>query len=485
MYPDSYDRMDCHDHRIEPGRPLPIAPQFISSGSHLRIATPKTTRLDRRVNHDQSDALISRTLDDVYPDPGNVLERTGLLGPHEFWRFYHLDDSPQSPAAKKMGSKWGEMWSSYLMSDPLVLLGAVPLVLQKKSQLIGSNEDRAIRIGEANAIGLLRERMLTLDEHSIGGLVMAICGRVQIAIQQGEASAASMHMQGVKTLLEMCRPTSTEWLCSAWSDLRVVSSTRFPPILPRSSLDEWKESRSESTKLSSACLHLAIRNVLAFKIIVGNQFDLVCSIFKRLHQFEAVAKDDSVSYITSMQLIYETVYDCCLLHSHAVGEPASCARSGQLELLAICLKLCAWEKASYSVPRGGEIERGLLQRALQILGRDAHPGRTFSTIQSTDSRTARLWMVFTLAATAWIFAPDNLQPLATHLQQVTQLSPPSAIRRALKGWPTAPWWHTKAVHHICHLTKPARGSWQVLIARPDIPDAIRGGMRLKLLVIEP
>ena len=459
-----------------------------------RVCTTVSSSLDRRVvkrqvsefSHTSSERSIPISLGDIVPDPGGVLESTGVISSRDFWRFYHAEDGPVDPAAKRMGQKWGELWLSYLVSDPVVLSGAVPLVLQKKAQLTLRNEDRSVHMAEMKALKLLRRRLESLDAASLGGLIMAVCGRVQIAIQQADFSAASMHLQAVKKLMSMHVLTGTEWLCSAWSDLRVVSSTGASPILPRFTPTEWRDMPSMSQKSAAESQYLAMRNARAFKTCAGSKFHLLYSIFRCLHELEAAANYTSSPQHVSMQQIYDVTYDSCLLHASSRREAALGPAADEVELVAICLKLCAWERASHCIPRGGEIERTLLRRALQILRQGSNSCPSALLHKSDMPSNAQFWLLFTLTATASAFAPDELEIWTAQLKSVTQLSTPSTFKRALKGWPTMPWWLTRAVERICARMKPVNGSWrkQILDSEKDAAFGGGGGMRLKLLVIE-
>ena len=475
-------------YRLQPGAMVPAAESV--TGSALCRRTPPKERSERKLQRRlaeiaRSKITIPPSLDsDIGGDPGGVLDQLGIVSSTDFWRWYHAPDGPEGVAQGHMGDRWGELWNEFLQTDELVLAGAVPLVLHKRAQITGVCEERKIEVAELKALQKLRQRLEHLEPSSLGGLVMTICGRVHINVQHGEFELAMMHLQAMRRLIDMQPPASTVWLCSVWTDLRVVSSTGSAPLLERHMPEDWKARTPALPQQSiQACQRSAMSNMRSLGHAGSERFLLTYGIFRQLHELEitdAVPVDQAEP---PMETLYGAVYDCCSLDAESTQASPSNPFVVQSSLLAICLKLCAWEKASRFVPRGGEIERSLLQKAKHLLGDDINAIQSLSRIPGGANANAMLWMLLTLTATAYMFQRDELDEWISRLRAVSSVSTASAFQRSLKGWPMASWWCTHALRRICNDLAPKKGQWRVLSDEPEPVPLFTTGLRLKLLVI--
>lgn len=383
-----------------------------------------------------------------------------------------------------MGQKWGEYWYEFLQTDSLVLAGAVPLVLQKRAQMTGANEERTIQMAEFKALQRLRQRLEYLEPRSIGGLVMTICGRVHINVQHNEYDLAWMHLHAMRRLIDMQPLEGTVWICSVWTDLRVVSSTSSPPVLDRCVPPGWRnQAAALYPDTAQMCQRSAMSNMRSMGRVGSEHFSLVYAIFKQLYELDITTAAPADQDLAPIEGLYNTIYDCCVLDAECSADPQMDALARQASLLAICLKLCAWERASRYIPRGGEIERNLLQKAKKLLGDDDSISQGLSKDSGGANANAMLWMMFTLTATAYMFQRDELDGWIGRLRVVSSTSTVSAYQRALKGWPTAAWWFSHALRRICIELAPKRGPWRVLSDEPAPVPVFMTGLRLKLLVI--
>lgn len=428
--------------------------------------------------------ISASLLSETNCDPGGVLENLGVLSATDFWRWFHAPDGPEGGSDSHMGQKWGELWHEFLQTDSLVLAGAVPLVLQKRAQMTGASEDKRIRVAELRALQQLRQRLETLELESVGGLIVAICGRVQVNVQESEYDFAMMHLQAIRQLVDMQPPPGAVWMCSAWTDLRVVSSTGAAPMLQRYIPDSWR-ARSPALLPQSvqACQRAAMSNMRALGHTGTEHFLRVYGIFRNLHELEMAAAAPGNEVEPPIETLYFAVHDSCSFDAELAPSLSDEPLIVQIALLAICLKLCVWEKASRYVPRGGEIERNLLRKAKHLLGDDSSAVKSVSKFTSGANTNAMLWMLFTLTATAYMFQRDELDGWIERLRAVSSVSTASAFQRPLKGWPCASWWFSHALRRICNELAPKKGQWRVLTDEPDPVPVFTTGLRLKLLVI--
>lgn len=196
--------------------------------------------------------------------------------------------------------------------------------------------------------------------------------------------------------------------------------------------------------MPSACVQVRQRSAMSSMQSLSQagsaHFLLIHGILEQLRELESAADASNAQAEPPIEVLHTTVYERCVLDSEYVVCPAGSTASTQTVVLAFCLKLCAWENASYFIVRGGEIDRSLLHRAKALLGDDPTTLQAFARAPGGANSNAVLWMLFTLTTTAYMFQRKEVDSWIGRLWAVSSFPTASAFQSALKGLPLALWW---------------------------------------------
>lgn len=111
-------------------------------------------------------------------------------------------------------------------------------------------------------------------------------------------------------------------------------------------------------------------NMRSLGHVAREDFHFIYGISKQLHELEIVTATPTEQGQHLIETLHNTIYDCFVLNRDHRVFPQSQLLATQSSLLAVCLRLCAWEKALRYIFRGGGIERNRQQTAKIVLGDD-------------------------------------------------------------------------------------------------------------------
>lgn len=426
---------------------------------------------------------VPRNLGELVVDPNGMLEKVDLMSPKAFWQWFHLPDREDSGSRawlSRADSLWGEALWPYILENELVLAVSIPMVLEKAEAYSGQNFAKSKRLAETKAMLTLREHLAKSDAASIGGLIITMSGMIHVSIQNDDFSAALTHLGAIRRMMDSYTPKPTEWLCCSWSDLRTVSSISVLPCLPRSVPEEWQHDLGLPSETFRSCQRLAWQNVRALGHLVEDQTPKVHGIMRRLHELQNAMDSDQSAVTNPIGELYQVVYDTCELHAYCRNpETPPTTATSQMELIAIALKLCAWERCATLVPRCGEVERHMLHRAGELL---ESQGNVIDSWKTNASIQSWLWVLLALTATSYGYCPDmwpRLLALWPSALATADLNTWSALRKMLKGFPCFEWWYTPVARKVLENTSPEKRSWRVLDS--DVPSCGSSGF-LKCLM---
>lgn len=443
---------------------------------HVQKPRSATTlkRRDTVLEH-ASQVTITQSLDLPVHDPGNVIQRSGLINPRLFWQWFFMPDlsAPITDAHPAWRQRYDNLWSgpcqSELERDELMTMTAIPFVLRKRAAYVNpSNGDRpTIYTGELQALQALRRSVNNPRNEVRTGLIMAISWAIHSAIEHSDYTSALIHLAVFPRLVPARDATLVQWLTYTTSDLRVASVMSSAPVTERRLPSEVQHStcRELLPKIRfDACQRFAVQNLQQIGALLhrASIYQPTLLILSKLHLLSQWNEISEPSSSPAMADFYHALYDSCALHASFQTDSPPGPQRHLLEMLCICLKLHSWEQAATFMPRCGEVEPRMLHLALR---------HSAALAQCTEylRMDLYLWIIWSFTAAAYIFAED-FKPWIPCLQKTMaahQLATEKALRKKLRGFVTYRWWWTRALPRISK-ELPLAQRWRMITMKDGV-----------------